>query len=166
MECFGNIKEMVSLFHNSLLVYTLFGDIFWRSTHRKTYHQLYRSLPRAAGLASSAWPDLVPWPGHSIPPKNPCVWAGLAGSRRSESSSVESMEWLNHPDGDGVGGEEPVDSGLASSGYSRSLDQRVAREEERLENGKNRKLLCELNCFKVKGDDGRNEHAVCCLRLP
>ncbi|PIK55256.1 putative transmembrane protein [Apostichopus japonicus] len=34
---------------------------------QKNYHQLYRSLPRAAGLASSIWPDPVPWPGHSFP---------------------------------------------------------------------------------------------------
>ncbi|XP_071812445.1 uncharacterized protein [Apostichopus japonicus] len=75
---------------------------------------------------------------------------------RSETSSVESMEWLNHPEGDRVEDEEePValslptqpktaagkggsvhggDSGFTSAGNSHSLDQRVAREEERLEN--------------------------------
>ncbi|XP_071812455.1 uncharacterized protein [Apostichopus japonicus] len=66
---------------------------------------------------------------------------------RSETSSVESMDWSNHPDSDGVGVEEPVDSGFASSGYSRSLDQRVPWEEEPPENGKNRELLRKLNFF-------------------
>ncbi|PIK38614.1 reverse transcriptase-like protein [Apostichopus japonicus] len=28
---------------------------------------VYRNLPRAAGLASSVWPDQVHWPGHSFP---------------------------------------------------------------------------------------------------
>ncbi|XP_071812461.1 uncharacterized protein [Apostichopus japonicus] len=53
---------------------------------------------------------------------------------RSETSSVESMDCSNHPDSDGMGVEEPVDSGFASSGYSRSLDQRVPWEEEPPEN--------------------------------
>ncbi|PIK39699.1 hypothetical protein BSL78_23453 [Apostichopus japonicus] len=34
---------------------------------KKNYHQLYCSLPRAAGLSSSIWPDPVPWSGHSFP---------------------------------------------------------------------------------------------------